>query len=73
MAKQVEINVVEKFTFRKPDGVVEFEPGLYKVDAEVADHWFVKAHLGSMKAAKAEETSTEGGDSTSVDPNAAIA
>jgi hypothetical protein len=40
------INVERAFTLRLNDGqTIEFKPGIQMVDAEIAAHWFVQAHL----------------------------
>jgi len=38
------IYVLAKFNFNDGASIKEFNQGLHEVDAEVADHWFVKAH-----------------------------
>lgn len=45
--KQKTIFVKQSFVLTKDDGEkVPFPAGRHSVDADVADHWFVKLHLG---------------------------
>lgn len=40
------INVAKRFTLNMPDGTtMDFDVGEQNVDKDIADHWFVKAHL----------------------------
>lgn len=72
MAKQVRINVVKKFTLVKADHTQEnYEPGAYDVEKEVADHWYVKEHCGSVNATQAPTVNDVGASSQAPDAPAA--
>ena len=46
----VRVNVIAPFTFINQDHTQEkYEPGIYDMDKEKAEHWFVKAHSGSIE------------------------
>lgn len=62
---QKTIHVARGFDFTHQDGTVQkFKPGIHRnVPAEVADHWFVAAHLQQDEEAEAvEEKKPEGGN-----------
>lgn len=70
MAEKKDIVVARKFDFTHPDGTATtFKPGLHRgVDAAVADHWFVQAHLHQEEEAEpteekaAQQSAQQGGN-----------
>lgn len=44
-AKKVKIRVGRKFTLNIAGDSIEFAPGFHTVEKEIAEHWFVQAHL----------------------------
>ncbi|WP_407059265.1 hypothetical protein ACKZDW_02450 (plasmid) [Ralstonia syzygii subsp. celebesensis] len=62
------IYIKTAFTLTHEDGTkVPFPVGEHEVDADVADHWYVKAHAGEKPVAGAPASAAE--DSTGDDAN----
>jgi len=54
------IYVAKAFTLTHDDGTrTSFDVGNHKVDQEIADHWFVKHHLGEAPAQEGADTSEQ--------------